>query len=118
MLCKTLLEAARDFATEPMTDDVAILAIRGRRHPMDPELSKLTERALAGNLHSQGEKLAQQGKLFVRDRLALLLDDGSFVEDALLANAAADDLPADGVVTGIGTRRRPRRRASWPTTRR
>ena len=27
VLCKTLLEAARDFATEPMTDDVAILAI-------------------------------------------------------------------------------------------
>lgn len=28
VLCKSLLEAARDFATEPMTDDVAILAIR------------------------------------------------------------------------------------------
>ena len=28
VLCKTLLEAARDFASEPMTDDVAILAIR------------------------------------------------------------------------------------------
>ncbi len=28
VLCKTLLAAARDFATEPMTDDVAILAIR------------------------------------------------------------------------------------------
>lgn len=28
VLCKTLLEAAQDFATEPMTDDVAILAIR------------------------------------------------------------------------------------------
>ncbi|HEX9969703.1 MAG TPA: PP2C family protein-serine/threonine phosphatase, partial [Acidimicrobiales bacterium] len=27
-LCKSLLEAARDFATEPLTDDVAILAIR------------------------------------------------------------------------------------------
>jgi hypothetical protein len=27
-LCKTLLEAARDFAAEPLTDDVAILAIR------------------------------------------------------------------------------------------
>jgi acetyl-CoA carboxylase carboxyltransferase component len=38
----------------------------------------------------------------VRDRLALLLDDGSFVEDALLANASASDLPADGVVTGVG----------------
>jgi serine phosphatase RsbU (regulator of sigma subunit) len=28
VLCKTLLEAAREFATEPLTDDVAILAIR------------------------------------------------------------------------------------------
>ena len=28
VLCKSLIEAARDFATEPMTDDVAILAIR------------------------------------------------------------------------------------------
>ena len=41
---------------------------------MDPDLSKRTERALAGNLHSQAAKLADQGKLFVRDRLALLLD--------------------------------------------
>ncbi|HEY5153310.1 MAG TPA: PP2C family protein-serine/threonine phosphatase, partial [Acidimicrobiales bacterium] len=28
VLCKTLLEAARDFASGPITDDVAILAIR------------------------------------------------------------------------------------------
>ena len=38
----------------------------------------------------------------MRDRLARLLDDGSFVEDGLLANALAGDLPADGVVTGVG----------------
>ncbi len=38
----------------------------------------------------------------MRDRLALLLDEGSFVENALLANALAGDLPADGVVTGVG----------------
>jgi methylmalonyl-CoA decarboxylase subunit alpha len=63
-----------------------------------------SERARRGNLHKEAEKLARQGKLFVRDRLALLLDEGSFVEDGLLANALApgDDLPADGVVTGIG----------------
>lgn len=30
VLCTTLLEAAREFATEPMTDDVAILALRRR----------------------------------------------------------------------------------------
>jgi acetyl-CoA carboxylase carboxyltransferase component len=60
------------------------------------------DRALAGNVAKEGEKLARQNKLFVRDRLALLLDEDSFVENALLANALADDLPADGVVTGVG----------------
>jgi len=66
-------------------------------------VSEHTERALQGNLAKEGEKLARQNKLFVRDRLALLLDEGSFVEDGLLANALAGDLPADGVVTGVGT---------------
>jgi propionyl-CoA carboxylase beta subunit len=61
-----------------------------------------TERARQGNLAKEQEKLARQHKLFVRDRLALLLDEGSFVEDGLLANALAGDLPADGVVTGTG----------------
>ncbi|MDA3040964.1 MAG: acyl-CoA carboxylase subunit beta [Actinomycetota bacterium] len=60
------------------------------------------ERAALGNLDTQGSKLAQQNKLFVRDRINLLIDAGTFVEDGLLANAVApsDDLPADGVVTG------------------
>ncbi|MET0729475.1 MAG: acyl-CoA carboxylase subunit beta [Acidimicrobiales bacterium] len=53
-------------------------------------------------MHTGRAKLSEQGKLFVRERLALLLDEGSFVEEALLANAAATDLPADGVVTGTG----------------
>ena len=38
-------------------------------------LAKAAERALAGNLEKGGDKLAAQNKLFVRDRLALLLDD-------------------------------------------
>ena len=70
---------------------------------MDPELSRRTERALRGNLHKEADKLARQSKLFVRERIDLLLDEGSFVEDALLANTMAEDLPADGVVTGMGT---------------
>jgi len=45
---------------------------------------------------------AQKGKLFARDRLKLLLDPGSFTEDALFANNLASDLPADGVITGVG----------------
>jgi len=71
----------------------------------DDGIAKATQRALEGNLATGAEKLAGQHKLFVRERLALLLDEGSLVEDALLANANAptDDLPADGVVTGRGT---------------
>src|SRR5690242_10578064 len=65
-------------------------------------LAEHTERARQGNLAKEAEKLASQHKRFVRDRLARLLDEGSFVEDALLANALAGDLPADGVVTGVG----------------
>ena len=48
------------------------------------------------------QKLAEQGKLYVRERIALLIDGGSFVEDGQLANATAAGLPADGVVTGQG----------------
>jgi acetyl-CoA carboxylase carboxyltransferase component len=47
-------------------------------------------------------KLASANKLHVRERLRLLLDPGTFVEDGQLANALADGLPADGVVTGRG----------------
>ncbi len=65
-------------------------------------LTAHTERALSGNLHREAAKLERQHKLFVRDRLALLLDTGTFVEDGLLANTMATDLAADGVVTGIG----------------
>src|SRR5919109_770696 len=59
------------------------------------------ERAYAGGPERHKEKSAQQGKLPVRERVARLLDDGSFTEDALLANWEADGLGADGVVTGL-----------------
>jgi acetyl-CoA carboxylase carboxyltransferase component len=60
-------------------------------------------RARAGGPERAREKLAAQGKLPVRERIGRLLDPGAaFVEDGLLANCEAADLPADGVVTGIG----------------
>ncbi|MDD7919249.1 acyl-CoA carboxylase subunit beta [Actinomycetospora callitridis] len=42
-------------------------------------------------------------KLPVRQRLDVLLDPGSFVEDGLLAAATEPGMPGDGVVTGVGT---------------
>ena len=59
------------------------------------------ERTLAPTERASA-KLASANKLFVRDRIDLLFDDCTFVEDGQLANAMADDLPADGVVTGRG----------------
>jgi len=47
-------------------------------------------------------KLRSQGKLAVRERIDLLVDAGTFVEDGRYANSLAGDLPADGVVTGRG----------------
>ena len=47
----------------------------------------------------------------VRERVALLLDEGSFAEEALLANWQQDGLGADGVVTGVGRDRRAPGRA-------
>ncbi len=41
--------------------------------------------------------------MFVRDRIAMLVDAGSFTEDGAFANVLASELPADGVVTGTAT---------------
>jgi acetyl-CoA carboxylase carboxyltransferase component len=68
------------------------------------DLGSAIERAKSGGGQKYHDKLAEQGKLFVRDRLSLLLDSAEgFVEEGLLVNALAGDLPADGVVTGVGT---------------
>jgi len=57
---------------------------------------------LKGGHQKYHDKLASQNKLFVRDRLRLLFDNGEYQEDGLFANYTAEDLPADGVVTAIG----------------
>jgi acetyl-CoA carboxylase carboxyltransferase component len=67
------------------------------------KLQDALDRAHAGGPERHRDKAADQGKLPVRERVARLLDDGSFVEEALLANWDEDGLGADGVVTGMGT---------------
>lgn len=62
------------------------------------EVARATTAALPGN-----DAAKWWTKMPVRQRLQLLLDPGSWVEDGLLADAASDGLPADGVLTGVGT---------------
>ncbi len=66
-------------------------------------VSKMLEGIRQGGAIKYHQKLKEEKKLFARDRLKLLLDEGSqFVEDAIFANCASLELPADGVITGIG----------------
>src|SRR3954464_5473059 len=67
------------------------------------DVETAVERALAGGPERHRAKAAGQGKLPVRERVARLLDEGSFVEEGLLANWQEEGLGADGVVTGSGT---------------
>jgi len=66
------------------------------------EVRAALERVREGGAARAHQKARAQGKLFCRERLALLLDADSLVEDAAFANFLAGDLPADGVVTGTG----------------
>jgi acetyl-CoA carboxylase carboxyltransferase component len=62
------------------------------------DVEDAAERAARG-----GDPARWPDKMPVRDRLKVLFDTGSFVEDGLLATAADDPhLPADGVITGVG----------------
>jgi len=66
------------------------------------DVSEQLARIRGGGDAKYHEKAREAGKLFCRERLQLLLDGESFVEDGAFANSDAPDLPADGVVTGIG----------------
>lgn len=73
--------------------------------PSDDKTKKVVERTEAikkGGAPKYHAKAKEEGKLFVRDRLRLLLDAGFELEDGLFANCLDTELPADGVVTGVG----------------
>ena len=53
------------------------------------DVSDATERAYAGGPERHHEKSAEQGKLPVRERVARLLDAGSFVEDGAAGQLGA-----------------------------
>jgi acetyl-CoA carboxylase carboxyltransferase component len=66
-------------------------------------VDELRKRLQTGGAEKYHAANAAKGKLFARDRIARLVDQGSFVEDGMFANALADGLPADGVITGRAT---------------
>ena len=81
--------------------------------PMDEKLNRLRrrqERAMEGGGEERVAKQHEKGKLTARERLHLLLDEGSFEEIGMLVEHRNTDFgmenqryPGDGVVTGYGT---------------
>ncbi len=69
------------------------------------DLQKLVQKIRGGGSEEARKKHEERGKLFVRDRIRLLLDeDKPFLELSPLAayNLYESDVPAAGIVTGIG----------------
>ena len=74
------------------------------------ELEARRERARAGGGPVRTEKQHEKGKLTARERLEVLLDEGSFEEWDMFVEHDCEDfdmgeqrIPGDGVVTGWGT---------------
>lgn len=63
----------------------------------EEDILRIRDQAVAGLDTSRWPR-----KLPVRDRLRILLDPETWVEDGVLANARSAGLPADGVLTGVG----------------
>jgi acetyl-CoA carboxylase carboxyltransferase component len=67
----------------------------------DEKIKTELARIEKGGAPKYHQKNAETGKLFARERVRLLVDADSFIEDGALANANDPELPADGVVTGL-----------------
>ena len=61
------------------------------------------ERIKKGGAEKYHVRNREQKRLFARDRLKLLLDDGKIeFEENMFAECLNPELPADGCITGIG----------------
>src|SRR5947199_6559841 len=69
----------------------------------EEQLATEIERIHKGGAEKYHVRNREQKKLFTRDRLKLLLDDGKIeFEDGMFAESQNPELPADGVITGTG----------------
>lgn len=69
--------------------------------PQHADLLARIEKLKQGGAAKYHQRLTEEGKWFVRDRIDYMLDPGSFVEDGLFARCA-EDQPADAMIVGIG----------------
>jgi methylmalonyl-CoA decarboxylase subunit alpha len=69
---------------------------------LEAKLIETLETVEKGGAPKYHQKNTEAGKLFARERIAKLLDAGTFIEDAALANVLDSELASDGVIIGTG----------------
>lgn len=68
----------------------------------DETLREKQQQVEKGGAEKYHAKNKEAGKLFARERITLLVDPGTFIEEGKLANNLDPEFPADGVITGLG----------------
>jgi acetyl-CoA carboxylase carboxyltransferase component len=119
-LHRTIVQEPHNSSARVRTEDEGIIRDARMKHATPPggrelrdrvaELATIREQVLRGPNTRSTEQQHARGKLSVRERLDLLLDDGSFVEIGALRRHRASGFGlesrrphTDGVVTGRGT---------------
>lgn len=97
----SVLQTVVDKNSDGFTENAASLG------DLTQKIAQLHEKAAEGGPQKARDKHVQRGKMLVRDRVTALIDPGtSFLElSALAAHGVyeGEDVPAAGIVTGIGT---------------
>ena len=97
----SILQTAVDKNSDGFKENAAALG------ELTEKVARLHEKAAEGGPQKARDKHVQRGKMLVRDRVTALIDPGtSFLElSALAAHGVyeGEDVPAAGMVTGIGT---------------
>lgn len=97
----SILQTAVDRNSDGFKENAAALG------ELTQKIGQLHEKAAEGGPQKARDKHVQRGKMLVRDRVTALIDPGtSFLELSALAGHGVyegEDVPAAGMVTGIGT---------------
>lgn len=97
----SVLQTAVDKNSDGYKENAASLG------DLTQKIAALHEKAAQGGPQKAKDKHVQRGKMLVRDRVTALIDPGtSFLELSALAGHGVyegEDVPAAGMVTGIGT---------------
>ena len=105
----TALATHLDRSVELVVDDEPVATAGQEGDWDDPVVTEREEtlrteieEILTGGPERGHEKIAELGKIFVRDRLEMIFDEITYEDGTFARHDADGELPADGMITGVG----------------